>query len=762
MTRMSAGRSGQTTADSILCFQGVLSMVGKTLRAAALASTCLWPLTGWAADDDFDLDAPAAAALPSSKPVLLNEAGMEAGYQTGGSAQFGRYTGHNGQGATGAAWFHMLERATGKDDGTLYFQADGENIDFSENTLLPNAGLRLRVGEQGVWDARLAYQGTPFVQSDTFQTVLGSSGELLNGLQARSLNSTATNASGDALLRRYLSTRSTGTQRDKVSGAVSYSGIPDWKFATDIAHEHKQGTKINAYMFVSNSSFLSFPEPIDYDTDRFSASAEYTTRPFQAKLSYILSNFTNNQTDFQVTTPFSNATFTGYTKSQYSLPPSNQEHRVKGQFGFNPSETSHVALNLSYALQLQNEEYKTRSYDRTPTISENAYDGQINHTYANVAFTSRPLKDWNFRTTYTLDMRENHGSRYRTGAPLRSDTTSVFNGASGVTTNTPYSFLNQRADGEVGYRILRSTKLTANYSYTDRQRDYSVTSRNQESTVGGKLSSTLAGNLTGTVGYNRGIRQATQYLGNAGWAELGRNLSGNTSEAELRMFSYAARKRDEWKGDLNWAFADAASLGGTLRYVHDDFPDSYYGVQANDMLSIGPDVSFSPVKDVTAHFYYTYQENFTDTVMNTTANTNGAVWQLKNRDTVHSAGAGSEWKVSDRLKLSLENNISYGNTAFEEASWFHGSVAATTVNTAVSLPTSKSVTNTLKVSGEYELVDNVFVGLSGLWERFLSTDYLNDEQAVSTTNTTGTASTAATGNPSYSVGVVLATMRMKW
>jgi hypothetical protein len=33
---------------------------------------------------------------------------------------------------------------------------------------------------------------------------------------------------------------------------------------------------------------------------------------------------------------------------------------------------------------------------------------------------------------------------------------------------------------------------------------------------------------------------------------------------------------------------------------------------------------------------------------------------------------------------------------------------------------------------------------------------------VSTSNTTGTASTAATGNPSYSVGVVLATMRMKW
>lgn len=744
-------------------------MVGKTLRAAALASTCLWPLAAWAADDEFDLsDAPAAAAAtPASKPVLLNEAGMEFGYQTGGAAKFGRYTGHNVQGATGAAWFHMLDRATGKDDGTLYFQADGENLDFTENKLLPNAALGFRVGEQGSWDARLDYQGTPYLQSDTFQTVLGSSGELLNGLRARSINATATNASGGALLRRYLSTRSVGTQRDKVGGSLSYSGADDWKFGSKVEHEHKQGSKINAYMFVNGggaTTFLSFPEPIDYDTDRFTASAEYTTRPLQAKLTYILSNFTNNQTDYQVTTPFSNATFAGYTTSQYSLPPSNQEHRLKGQFGFNPSDTTHVALNLSYALQLQNEEYKTRSFDRTPYIRENAYDGQINNTYANLAVTGRPLKDWNFRTAYTLDMRQNHSSRYRTGAPVRSDTGTQYNGSGtlGVTTNAPYSFLNQRADAELGYRIWRSTKFTANYTYTDKQRDYSVTSRNQESTAGGKLSSTLATGLNGTVSYARGIRQATQYLGNAGWYALGRNPNGNASEAELKMYSYAERKRDEWKSDLNWSFADAASLSGTLRYVHDDFPDTYYGVRANDILSIGPDVSFSPAKDVTAHFYYTYQENFTDLVMNTSANVNGVAWQLKNRDTVHTAGAGAEWKVNDRLKLSLENNISLGNTAFEEASWYHGTGTLNATNTAVSLPTSKSVTNTLKMSGEYEVADNVFLGLSGIWERFLSTDYLNDEQTVSTANTSSTASTAAAGNPSYSVGVVLATMRMKW
>lgn len=742
----------------------------RTLWAVALATTCLWPLAGRADDGDFGLD-DTPPQVPSAKPVLVNEAGTAIGAQTGAKGRFNRYRGGAEDGAVSSSWFRSESRATGRDDGTFYFTAEADDIDMANSRVLPDASALFRFGEQGVWDARLAYDGIAFQQTDNFHTLFGSSGELLNGLTPRSINTTASNAAGAARVNQYLSTMELGTRRDKLTGQLSYAGIPDWTLSSKMEHEHKQGTKGNSLFFFNSSVFAAIPEPVDYDTDRFTASAAYTTRPLQAKFSYILSSFTNNQSSFQTQTPFNVATIAGYQYSELSLPPSNQEHRIKAQFGVNATDTTHIAVNLASAVQIQNDAFTARLYERTPGISDSSYDGLIRNNYGNVVLTSRPLTAWNFRAAYTVDQRANKSPRYYQEPSYRADGTAAWNGGTssgagtlgrGVHFNLPYSSLNQRGDLEAGYRVLKSTKLTLDYSYKDNQRDYSVTSRNQESTMGGRVNSTLAPGLTGMLGYARGVRQATQYSGNNGWADMGRNLTGASSEAELRMYSYAARQRDEAKANINWTPAQELSLGLTGRYVSDDFPDTYYGITGNHMVSAGPDITFTPVPTVTTHLYYTYQENFTDMMVNTTAAANGVEWRLKNRDTVHTAGIRTDWQASDRLKLTLENNLSYGNTAFEEASWWHGTGTFTAVNTARSLPDNRSITNSLRLAGEYALEDNVFIGLSGLWERFISKDYLNSQDASSAANQTGTAAIGAEGNSGYSAAVVMATTRFVW
>lgn len=744
-------------------------MSAKTLWAMALATTCLWPLAG-RAEDDFGLD-DTPPQVPASKPVLVNEAGVAVGGVGGAKGRFNRYRGGATDGAAGTAWFSTEGRATGKDEGTAYFKAEAEDIDLGNNRLSPDGSLLLRFGEQGSWDARIAYDGIAFQQSDNFHTAFGSSGELLNGLTPRSINTTASNAAGVARLRQYLSAVEVGTRRDKLSGQLSYAGLPDWTLSSKLEHEHKQGTKINSLLFFNSSVFAAIPEPVDYDTDRFTASAAYTTRPVQAKFSYVLSSFTNNQTSFQTQTPFNVATIAGYQHSELSLPPSNQEHRLKAQFGINATDTTHIAVNLSSALQFQNDSFTGRLYERTPRISESSYDGLIRTNYANVALTSRPLKDWNFRAAYTIDQHANKSAQYYQEPSYRADGTAAWNGGTsmgagtagrGVHYNLPYSWLNQRADLEAGYRILKSTKLTLDYSYKDNQRQYSVTNRNQESTVGGRVQTTLAPGLSGTLGYARGIRQATQYDGNAGWMQLGRNLTGSASERDTRMYNYAARERDEVKANVNWGPGPDLSMGLTGRYVKDEFPGTFFGVSDNHIASVGPDVTFVPLPEVTTHLYYTYQENFTSMRVTTAATGNHAEWRLKNRDTVHSAGIRNDWQVNDRLKLSLDNNISYGNTAFEEASWWMGTGVANAANTARSLPDNQSITNILRLSGEYTLSDNLSVGLMGMWERFISKDYLNWQEAASSSNQTQTASIGAEGNPGYSAAVVMATAKVKW
>jgi hypothetical protein len=228
------------------------------------------------------------------------------------------------------------------------------------------------------------------------------------------------------------------------------------------------------------------------------------------------------------------------------------------------------------------------------------------------------------------------------------------------------------------------------------------------------------------------------------------------------MYTYAARERDEVKSNLNWDVRPELSLGATGRLIKDEFPDTYFGVTGNKAVSVGPDISYAPMKGVATHIYYTYQYNFTDMVVANPQTANFVNWGLKNSDTVHTVGFSTDWQVNDRLKLEMENNLSYGNTAFEEASWRRGTGTVSVADAARSLPDNKSILNSLRVSGEYALTDSMYVGMAGLWERFISKDYLNWQAASSARNQTGTAVLGGEGNGGYSVGVLMATARVVW
>jgi len=640
-------------------------MSGKTLQAVTLATICLCPLAAAAQDGDFDLDNLPSVQSPAAKPVLVNEAGIGVGGQTGGEGRYGRYDGGPENGGFGSVWFRMQERATGKEGGTLFFQAEGDGLEVGNSRVLSDPTLSLHFGEQGVWDSRLTYDGIAFREATDYHTLFGSGGDLLNGLTARSINTTASNAAGAARVNKYLSGVDVGTRRERIGGEFRFFDIAGWTPSTKIEHEHKEGTKVNSLFFYNPNVFASIPEPVSYDTDRLTVRTDYATRPLQASFSYIFSSFTNNQASFRAVTPFNAATIPGYQASELSLPPSNQEHRVKAQFGVSPVDWTHIAMNLSYGLQFQNEAYTARLYERAPKITDANYDGLIKTLYGNVALTSRPWIDWNFRAAYTIDDRDNDSTAYKQLAPYRADGTQVLNGSGGVQYNRPYSFRNQRADLEAGYRVLRSTKATLDYSYKVNERDYSVTNRNQQSTAGGRINSTLWDGVTGSLGYSHGIRRATEYKGNDGWASLGRTLTGNNSEDRLRMYTYAARERDEVKSNLNWDASPELSLGATGRLIKDEFPDTYFGVTGNKAVSIGPDITYAPVKGVATHIYYTYQNNFTDMVVANPQTKNFVDWRLRNGDTVHTVGFSTDWQDSDRLKLEVENNLSYGNTAFE-------------------------------------------------------------------------------------------------
>lgn len=728
-------------------------MIVRTLQAGGLAILCAMGM-GEARADDFDIDE-APAQSPAKKPVPVNEAGVEVGGQFGGSAAYNRFGGIPESGIFGGGWFHLQQRETAEGAGTFYLKADGDNVDFRGNALPPDASASVRMGQQGQWDLRFSYDGIPFRQSDNYHSLFNSSGQLTTGLTAGSIS---TAAAGIPRVNQFLSTYEVGTRRDRSDGSFSYAGLEDWKFTTKLEHEHKHGTKANSVMFMSNSTFASILEPVNYDTDRFRLTAAYTTRPLQAQFSYIYSSFSNNDAEWVGSDPFTGTTHAGYNGTRYSLPPSNSEHRWKAQSGVNLTETTRLATNLSYGLQIQDESFTARHYERSPLLGQSSAQTMIQTLYGNVSLTARPIRDVSLRAAYTADDRDNMSEFYWQSPPYRADGTAAFNGNGGIKFNPAYSFFNQKGELEATWRVARALRLTADYAYRNDQRDYSVTNRNEENTYGTRLAANLTDATTGTLGYARSVRDAQVYLGNRGWNVMGRTV---TAESGLVMYNYAARERDEVKANLTTAFDGGTVLGATARWIEDRFPKALYGVTNNHILSLGGDASFPVAPGMTGHLFYTYMENFTG--MKANASATGTLWTLHNTDGTHALGGGLEWKPDSNWKFTLDNVLTVGTTSFEEGSQWRGTGTASAANTATNLPDARSLLNTLKAGGEVQVSDGLFLGLTGLWEVYRSKDYLNAQLAASTANaSTATVVLAGEGNPSYSAGALIASAKFLW
>ncbi len=174
------------------------------------------------------------------------------------------------------------------------------------------------------------------------------------------------------------------------------------------------------------------------------------------------------------------------------------------------------------------------------------------------------------------------------------------------------------------------------------------------------------------------------------------------------------------------------------------------------------------MKNLTAHLYYEFQEMFLDEKFATSNNVaaNHTDWTLGNKDTVHTVGASIDWRINDKAKLKLADNLSYGATAFTEGYMLVNS--ATTVqpplpaNIVSPLPDQKTLTNSVSLTGEYKLRENVILLASYAFERGSLNDYLYGQAAGSASNGANVLSLGGDGNPSYSVHVLGAAVRVKW
>lgn len=794
----------------------------RLLIAAVFTTTCLVPLAGRAEDPGAggtgestpQKDAPQKDAgefgieqntpqkdggefgieegAPQKKPpppTYDNEIDVGGAYVSDKSARFGRYTGLNEQGPYGIGSFTLRGRDEWNSGGTRYWDFEGTNLGLDSRSI---SGA---YGDQGLWGAKFSYDGIPYFSSDSFKSIYDDSHSgSLNGAQP---SSALWYQSGS--LAGFLSSREVKTQRDSFAGKAFYQGLTDWTFTGMVRHEHKDGSIEQSMIFgtgknavvqgstpaSSSGEIVAFRQPVDYDTDQYDITALYSGKQLQGQFTYTYSQFTDNLNSYNAIDPFRSAVNDGgaaannlgpnvpplpLIQGAYSLPPSNSAHQVKGQLGYNIAPDTRLYANFTYGLMLQNDSYPQDTYNsfiiNQGLINHpNSLDGAVQDFFGNLTFTSRPLDDLDVRLSYTIDKHDNLTDPQRIQSfyvdSFRTYANEIgANAALGVP-NFIYATDIQTARAEAGYRILPQTKLTLGYTFKDTTRKASEVDHNSEHTVSGRVNSYLFSGMNGMVSFDHSIRQANPYNENVPWTYIG--YGGTENRMGEMAFHEAARIRDDLKGRLSLPPWDQVQVDLTGRWVRENYPHSLFGLNNDYSIMGGPDISYTPTKDITASVYYTYQMIFRDLRGGYTASGQPELWRERTDDRLHTVGLRGDWQATDKLKIGTGFDMSYGNVSYNVGDQLTAAQTPVLANqNYVIQPLPDVVANlySFSLTGEYQVVPQASVWAGYTFERFSLNDF--GINASGNPLQYGNAFLSGENSPSYGIHMISTGVRYRF
>lgn len=773
----------------------------SSLRIATALALAVLPFAAHAEGDDFDVtDAPPPATSgPPSHPAIAilplvpiqqpgpdyhNEVVFGGGWQSNVGMRASRYTGINGPGGFAIGGFRS-HGGDAWDSGKSFYY----DLEFSDVGLDTRA-LSIRAGERGSWGVGFYYNGMIDNYSNSFRSVWDLNRNLVPGVAPGSVKNAQT-------LTPLLRVEDIYSRR-QVLGADAKVQFGDWLVQTNLRHEHRDGYKENSLAIlgapspianngnITSSALAYFAEPINYDTDRYDISAQYSQGPLQLLFGYTFNNFTDNNASANLANPFQftgTASVTGASAgavagssritSIYSLPPSNSAHQVKAQVGYNLTPTTRINANFQYGMMLQNSPFVAGTGNANLVAAAppaTSLDGAIQTFNGNIAATTQPFANADLRVSYKIDDRRNQTDRRKFSGQYYQD---AFSASPIAPITLPLSYEHQVFEAQGGYRILPQTKLTVGYAYESTQRNYANTGMVTQGTISAKVRSQLVDSVFGSVGYSHEDRSASNYQRNNPWTALG--MVENEFYGFMNYYE-ASRVRDEVKSTVDWEVRPNLTATFMGRADMDRYPNSLLGLRNNNNFSIGPDLSWQINPSLVAHGYYTFQLirfDQSSAVSNASCNGNGMTlatgpapclnngsWTGRNIDTTHSAGISLDWQAREDLKLSADYTFSYGRNAYSLADG--GIYSFTPAGTAslqlAPLPDVTSMLNSISLRAEYQIRQNISVWAGYTFERFNYKDYATQVGANQFSNALFTGDS----NGSYAIHRVMAALRIKW
>ncbi|QDX82208.1 hypothetical protein B9N43_13710 [Denitratisoma sp. DHT3] len=648
----------------------------------------------------------------------------------------------------------------GENDAS-YFTIDGRNLG------LDSRSLKIEGGQQGNFGVRLEYDQLPKLFSDSYQTPFVNPGDTRLVLPAGWVASNAT--TGMTALATGMRSYDVETLRKSLALGLTKSLSGNWDIAVNFKRDTKEGDRfIGAVIGNSggNPRAVILPEPVDYTTDQFEATARYTTAKLQLQFGYYGSFFKNANTALSWQNPYANIAGTAWGNpavgyplgfGQIGLPPDNQFHQFNASGGYNYSKDTRISGSFSFGRMTQDESFLPYSINSgllvTTAMPRSSLDGKINTTHADFKITSRLTPKLHFTGSYRYDDRDNktpQSEYWYIGGDSQNQVSTVpaIADRARVRTNLPGSSTKQQIKADFDYRLTMHTKLKFGYEYDWVKKTFEAISSEREHTfnasVDHRFNDMAAGGLAyvwsdrTTSAYNAGAPFLASYSDPAYIASI---LPINAADNGLwdnvptqKKFFLAPRKRDTLRAFANLSPIDRLDLQFSIDHKNDDYYKSELGLRNATGWAANFDASLAATDALTAHMFASwekYESNQRSAQLGAVkANylNPGWHWTTDIQDNTFTMGAGLRYKPEGPFEFGGDVTHSDSTGRIRVAV---GSLIAATAP-ALPMPDITSKLNRLDLFGRYWVKKDLSINLKYVYERYTSNDWAYDDVSAAT------------------------------
>jgi MtrB/PioB family decaheme-associated outer membrane protein len=398
-------------------------------------------------------------------------------------------------------------------------------------------------------------------------------------------------------------------KRKKGEMKLDVVALDPFSFRVEMGREKKEGTMPLFGSFGLDNT-VEIPAPIDHNTTEIKAMGEYAGNELYFNVNYTLSLFKNNIGTLTWDNPFSatDAVFDP-SKGLIDLAPDNDSHNLSlsGSLRDLPFNSS-LSLVTAWGKMRQNDSlvpFTTNTAILSPSLPQNEVDAAVNTTLYQVLLTSKPLSLVRLKAKFRYFEYDNKTQQINFPSFVDADSNLVVPDAPGAASivNLPASYDKTAAGMDLGFDLLKNTRLTVGSKFERTRRENREVNRQDDRVFKGSIDTTHFSWVTLGASYERTDRDIKEY-------DFDVYLRSGIDLAQLpglRKYDQADMVRDRVEISATLYPLDSLVLRGSAIYGADDFNESPFGLLEDRHYIFSLDADYSITDRVILQSFFIHE-----------------------------------------------------------------------------------------------------------------------------------------------------------